>query len=365
MKAKPKTGKKTRSRLVKRQSHKRGLPPGTLVHVGDQMMDQIRITLLDYDEDRFDERRLDRIEDAYPYKASPTVTWLNIDGLHDISVIEKLGTQLGLHGLTLEDIVHTGQRAKMEDMDSYLFVVLRMLSYHEATHTIQSEQVSLVLMDHMVVSFQETMGDVFDPIRDRLRLAKGRVRKCGADYLLYALLDAIVDSHFDILEKIGEHVETLEEELVTAPDEGTLHEIHELKREMIFLRKSVWPLREMVNGLERSESALIQDSTAVYLRDVYDHTIQVIDTVESFRDMVSGMLDIYLSSISNRMNAVMKVLTIIATLFIPLTFLAGVYGMNFKHMPEIGWTYSYAGFWAVTIAIVVCMVMYFRRKKWF
>ncbi|MCF7975452.1 MAG: magnesium/cobalt transporter CorA [Phycisphaerae bacterium] len=365
MKAKPKTRKKVRSRLVKRQSHKSGLPPGTLVHVGDQMMDHVRMTLLDYDEERFDERQLERIEDAYPYKASPTVTWLNIDGLHDISVIEKLGKQFCLHGLTLEDIVHTGQRAKVEDMDTYLFVVLRMLTYSEETRTVQSEQVSFILGDHMVLSFQETVGDVFDPIRDRLRHAKGRVRKCGADYLLYTLLDAIVDNYFDILEKIGEHVEALEEELVTAPDEGTLHEIHELKREMIFLRKSVWPLREMINSLERSESVLIEKSTIVYLRDVYDHTIQVIDTVESFRDMVSGMLDIYLSSISNRMNAVMKVLTVIATLFIPLTFLAGVYGMNFKNMPEIGWKYSYAGFWLITLGILVSMVIYFKRKKWF
>jgi magnesium transporter len=359
-----KAKKKVRSRLVKRQSHKSGLPPGTLVHVGDQKMDQVRMTALDYDERQFDERQLDRIEDTHPCKASPTVTWLNIDGLHDMSIIEKLGKQFSLHALTLEDIVHTGQRAKMEDMDTYLFVVLRMLRYDEETLTIHSEQVSFVLTDRMVVSFQETIGDVFEPIRDRLRRAKGRVRKCGADYLLYALLDSIVDSYFGILERMGERVEVLEEELISELDEGTLRKIHELKREMIFLRKSVWPLREMVSSLQRCESALIHDSTAIYLRDVYDHTIQVIDTVESFRDMVSGMLDIYLSSISNRMNAVMKVLTIVATMFIPLTFVAGVYGMNFEHMPELQWQYAYAGFWGIIVVMVVCMMLYFKRKKW-
>lgn len=363
-KAKPKPKKKVQSRLVRRQSQKKGLPPGTLIHVGDRKVDQVRMTLFDYDETRFDERQLHRIEEAWPYKTSPTVTWINIDGLHEVPIIEALGKQFDLHALTLEDILHTGQRAKMEDMDTYLFVVLRMLSYSEETQQVQSEQVSFVLTDTVVLSFQENIGDVFDSIRDRIRMAKGRVRKCGADYLLYTLLDAIVDSYFDILEKIGEHVEVLEEELITAPSDNTLHEIHTLKREMIFLRKSVWPLREMINNLERSESDLIQNSTVVYLRDVYDHTIQVIDTVESFRDMVSGMLDIYLSSISNRMNAVMKVLTIIATMFIPLTFLAGVYGMNFKHMPEIGWPYAYAGFWGICLAILAGMMIYFKRKKW-
>ena len=361
---KKKTKKKTRSRYVKQASRKAGLPPGTLVHLGEQKVDKVRITILDYDESRFEECTLDRIEDAFAYVDASTVTWINIDGLHDVSIIDVLGRHFDLHPLILEDIVHTGQRAKIETMDTYLFVVLRMLAFNEETGAVQSEQVSFILGKDYLLSFQETVGDVFDFIRARLRHAKGRIRKAGADYLLYSLVDGIVDSYFLILERIGERVETLEDELVSDPTDDTLRQIHELKREMISLRKSVWPLREMLSNLERSESELIQESTAVYLRDVYDHTIQVIDTIESFRDMLSGMLDIYLSSISNRMNAVMKVLTIIATMFIPLTFVAGVYGMNFEYMPELRWKYGYIGVWILMLVMAVAMVMYFKKKKW-
>ncbi len=217
---------------------------------------------------------------------------------------------------------------------------------------------------NFVLSFQERIGDVFDFVRDRIRNGKGRIRKLGSDYLAYSLLDAIVDSYFVVLEKLGEKIETLEEEVVTNPRERTLRQIHALKHEMITLRRSIWPLRELISGLQRSESPLIAKSTSVYLRDVYDHTIQIIDTIESFRDMVTGMLDIYLSSLSNRMNAVMKVLTIIATLFIPLTFIAGIYGMNFKNMPELQWRYGYAAVWGVMIVVAAIMLVYFRRKKW-
>jgi magnesium transporter len=238
-----------------------------------------------------------------------------------------------------------------------------MLSYSDENQTVDTEQVSLVFGPNFVISFQERVGDVFDAIRERLRNAKGRIRKMGADYLAYSLLDAIVDSYFAILEKTGERIETLEEELVSEPDERTLRRIHVLKREMIELRRSIWPLRELISGLQRSESPLLTETTSVYLRDVYDHTIQIIDAIESFRDMVSGMLDIYLSSLSNRMNAVMKVLTIIATLFIPLTFIVGVYGMNLQ-MPETKWPYSYAAVWCLMLAIAVGMLIYFRRKKW-
>jgi magnesium transporter len=207
-------------------------------------------------------------------------------------------------------------------------------------------------------------GDVFDPIRDRIRNGKGRIRKMGADYLAYALLDSIVDNYFIIMEKLGERIEFLEEELVTHPTAETLRVIHQLKREMIFLRKAVWPLREVVGGLERGESSLLKEATRIYLRDVYDHTIQVIDTIETYRDMISGMLDIYLSSISNRLNAVMKVLTIIATIFMPLTFIAGIYGMNFKFMPELEWRWGYPAVWLVVVFIGISMLIYFKKKRW-
>lgn len=245
-----------------------------------------------------------------------------------------------------------------------MFIVLKMLSYSDTTQTVEAEQVSLVLGSNFVISFQERIGDVFDQIRDRIRNAKGRIRKMGPDYLCYALIDAVVDSYFAILERVGENIESMEEELVSAPTESTLQQIHSLKREMISLRKSIWPLRELIAGLEKSESSLIKETTDIYLRDVYDHTIQIIDTVESFRDMVSGMLDIYLSSISNKMNAIMKVLTIIATIFIPLTFVAGIYGMNFEHMPELKWRWAYGAVWLVMIAVAGIMLIYFRKKKW-
>jgi magnesium transporter len=239
-----------------------------------------------------------------------------------------------------------------------------MLYYDEEADIVVAEQVSLLLGPNFVLSFQERPGDVFEPIRDRIRNDKGRVRAMGADYLCYALLDSIVDNYFIILEKFGEKIEGMEEELVQNPDPNTLQTIHSLKRELIFMRKSVWPLREVVNALDRGESTLIRKTTGIYLRDVYDHTIQVIDTVETFRDMVSGMLDIYLSSVSNRMNEVMKVLTIIATIFIPLTFIAGIYGMNFSFMPELGWRFGYFGALGVMALIFVAMVIYFKRRAW-
>jgi magnesium transporter len=351
-------------KFIKRQSKTAGLAPGTLVHVGERKTEEVRITVMDYDEHDFQEKQVSNIEDCFPFKNTSTVTWINVDGLHDISIIEKAGKHFDIHPLILEDIVNTGQRPKFEDVEKHLFVVLKMLYFDDNSQTVQSEQVSIVLASNYVISFQEKIGDVFEQIRDRIRNAKGKIRKMGPDYLMYTLLDSVVDSYFSILEKLGEKIEFLEEELVGDPTEKTLKQIHNLKREMVFLRKSVWPLRELVSGMTRSESSFIKETTGVYLRDVYDHTIQVIDTVESFRDMVSGMLDIYLSSISNRMNAVMKVLTIIATIFIPLTFVAGIYGMNFKYMPELEWKWGYLAVWIVVVIIGICMLIYFRRKKW-
>lgn len=349
---------------VARRSKKAGLPPGTLVYTGEQRIEAVRITVIDYDEQRVQEKHVPSIEECLPLLVAPTVTWVNIDGLHDVSVIEKLGIAFDLHPLLLEDILSTAQRPKFEDYEKSIFLVLKMLRFGDDHQVVETEQVSLIVGPNFVLSFQERVGDVFDSVRDRIRSGKGRIRKLGADYLAYSLLDAIVDSYFLVLEKLGERIEDLEEELVSDPSQKTLRHIHTLKREMITLRRSIWPLRELVGGLQRSELPLVAESTRVYLRDVYDHTVQIIDTIESFRDMVSGMLDIYLSSVSNRMNAVMKVLTIIATLFIPLTFIAGVYGMNFEHMPELKWRYSYAVVWAVMIGVASIMLAYFRRKKW-
>jgi len=341
-----------------------GLPPGTLVHIGERKTEKIKITIIDYDQKDFQEKEVDNIEDCFPFKDSPTVTWINIDGLQEVGVIEKIGSHFGIHPLVLEDILHTGQRPKVDDLGDYMFLVLKMLYHDENEDEVVGEQVSLIIGANYVISFQEREGDVFNPIRERIKNAKGRIRKAGADYLAYALVDAIVDHYFAILEELGERIESMEEELVTNPTPETLQIIHKLKRNLIFCRKSVWPLRETVSGLERGESPLITESTGIYLRNVYDHTIQVIDTIETYRDMVSGMLDIYLSSLSNRMNEVMKVLTIIATIFIPLTFIAGIYGMNFKFMPELEWHWGYPVALIVMLIVVGFMVMYFRRKRW-
>ena len=348
----------------KRRSQKAGLPPGTLMHIGERMLESVRITIIDYDQEHLQERQVDKIDDCFGLKSTPTVSWINIDGLHDVEVIEKLGKNFDLHPLILEDILNTGQRPKFEDLGDSLFIVLKMLTYDEQSQSVQSEQVSLVLKNNIVISFQESVGDVFENIRKRIRESKGRIRNMGADYLVYSLLDAIVDNYFTILEKLGEKIELIEEILMSNPKEATLGQIHFMKRELISLRKSVWPLRELISGLQRCGSDIIKKSTGIYIADIYDHTIQVIDTVETFRDMLSGMLDIYLSSISNRMNSVMKVLTIIATIFMPLTFLAGVYGMNFKHMPELEWKLGYAMVWCIMLGIAALMLFYFKRKKW-
>jgi magnesium transporter len=239
-----------------------------------------------------------------------------------------------------------------------------MIYFDSKTKDIQAEQVSLVLGDNYCLTFQEQEGDIFDPIRDRLKNNKGRVRKSGVDYLIYSLIDAVVDNYFVILERLGDHIEGMETELITEPDTKTLSTIYSLKRDAVFLRRSVWPLREVVSALERNDSKIIKKTTLVYLRDVYDHTIQVIDTIETFRDMLSGMLDIYLSSVSNRMNEVMKVLTIIATIFIPLTFIAGIYGMNFKNMPELNSPLGYPVVLGLMGIIFIGMIIYFKKKKW-
>ncbi len=351
-------------KFIKKRSKKAGLPPGTLVHIGERKTEKIKITIMDYDETQFQVRETETLEECYPFKDRPTIIWINIDGIHEIETLEKLGDCFGLHPLTLEDILNTDQRPKIEDYGEYIFIVLKMLYPDDETGEILAEQVSLVLGKNFVISFQEREGDIFNSVRERIRSGKGRIRKMGADYLVYSLLDSIVDNYFIILEKLGERIEFLEEKLIINPVPETINLIHKLKREMIFLRRSVWPLREVIGSIERGESSLIKGSTNIYLRDVYDHTIQVIDTIETFRDILSGMLDIYLSSVSNRLNAVMKVLTIIATIFMPLTFIAGIYGMNFKYMPELEWRLGYPVILLTMVSIGVLMLVSFRKKKW-
>lgn len=342
---------------------KRGMPPGTLIHVGKKKMEKVRISVINYDEKNLVEKDGISIEECKSFADSPSVTWINVDGLHNAEVIDKIGTTFDIHPLLLEDIMNTEQRPKVEDYGKYMYFILKMV-YIDNWKRICVEQVSIILGDNYVISFQERTGDVFESIRQRLKNKKGRIRTLKADYLAYSLIDSIIDHYFVILESISEVIEKLEEEVVEKPSKKILQDIHMLKRNMLYLRKSVWPLREVISYLQRSESDLIEDNTGFYLRDVYDHTIQVIDTLESFRDMVSGMLDIYLSSISQKLNEVMKLLTIIATIFIPLTFIAGIYGMNFAYMPELQWKWGYFAVLGVMLMVFIGMIIYFRRKKW-
>lgn len=352
-------------RFAKKSAKKAGSAPGTLMHIGDKKKDKVNLSLIDYDAEKLQEKSLKKIEQAFPLKDLPTTTWINVEGLHDMALIEAMGKHFEIHPLTLEDIVNTGQRPKMENFESYVYIVLKMLSFNEKENLVSSEQVSLVVGRHFLISFQEMAGDVFEPVRERIRKGRGRIRKGGSDYLAYALVDAVVDHYFLILEKLSAQIERLESQLMEAPREDTLQMIHELKRETIYLRKQIWPLREVVNQLgKEGESDLFQEATHVYLRDVYDHTVQIIDTIESFRDILSGMIDLYMSTVSNRMNEIMKVLTIIATIFIPITFVAGIYGMNFKFMPELEWKWGYLMVWGVMAAIVLALLGFFRNKKW-
>ncbi|HEX9885349.1 MAG TPA: magnesium/cobalt transporter CorA [Longimicrobiales bacterium] len=357
-------GARVMGRIVRRVEKAAGSAPGTLVHTGPHRVEQVRVRLLDYDAGDLHERTLERVQDSFPFAGEPTVTWVNVDGLHDIELIEAVGQELGLHRLVLEDILSTGQRPKVEEYGDHFFVVLKMVQFDVETESITSEQLSVVVGDRFVFSFQERPGDVFEPVRERLRHAKGRIRSRGCDYLAYALTDAIVDGYFHILEQMGDRIEDLEELAISDPSPTVMHRIHHLKREMLILRRAVWPVREVLGSLYRGEVPLVEEETRVFLRDAYDHAVQVIDTVETLRDVLSGAMDLYMSGVSNRMNEVMKVLTIIATIFIPLSFFAGLYGMNFEYMPELGVPWAYPALLAFMATVAGGMLWFFRGRGW-
>ncbi len=357
------------TRLFARFSQKRGLKPGAPVFVGEPRQEHVRITVIDYNKTEITEREIERAEDCFGFRDSSSLTWINISGMHDTKLVEEVATHFGIHPLAIEDILNTGHRPKIEETDSYILVILKMLYPEGEEGEIHSEQVSIVFGKKYVLSFQERDGDVFEPVRTRIRNTTPRVRFLEPDYLAYALTDAVVDGYYHVLEHVAEQVDACEDRMMANDDGDDLETIHQLRRELVLMRRRVWPLREVVTWLERSESPLLSDVTRPYLRDLFDHTIQVIDTIESFRDVVTGLMDFHLSNVSNRMNQVMKVLTIIATIFIPLGFLAGVYGMNFDtdspfNMPELGFRYGYLLFWLIALLIGVGLFTFFRRRKW-
>lgn len=345
-------------------SKKAGLPPGSLVHVGHQLADKVKISVIDYDPNSFFETVCEKTEDCFPYKDKKSVSWINIDGLHETEVLSSIGNHFGLHALLLEDVLNTRHRPKFEEFDDQLFITLKMLGIGEDGKSIVSEQVSMVLGAGWVISFQEYEGDLFDNLYVRLRDNKGNFRKRGADYLLYRLLDTIVDNYFYVTEHFSEALELLEEKVLSSQGDSSLEEIQLIKKQLSSLRKSITPVREVILALQKDAGNLIEEGTNRYLTDVYEHIIQVNETIETQRETVASIMDLYLSGVSNKMNQVMQVLTIIATIFIPLTFIAGIYGMNFINIPELKWEYGYFAVWGVMLVVIIIMIIFFRRKKW-
>ena len=348
--------------IIPRLHKKAGLPPGSLVFTGEKKMEQVSIHRFLYNPDTYEETNLEPSGLTAKYPAN-RICWLNITGLHDTETIENIGKAFGIHALILEDILHTDQRPKLEDIEDGLFIVLRMATYMPENSMIRWEQVSLILQGNLVLTFQEYPRDVFEPVRQRVREHRGQIRTSGADYLAYVLIDAVVDNYFMVLESIGERLESLEDRVILEPDPEISQLLYQLKRELIYIRRAVWPLREIIGTLERLELKF-KTATKPFLRDLYDHTIQVIETIESYRDVLIGLRDTYLSTVSNRMNAIMQMLTIIATIFIPLTFIVGVYGMNFEWMPELKLRWGYPVVWIIMICIAGLMLYVFKRKRW-
>jgi magnesium transporter len=352
-------------RVVKERSVKSGLPPGTLIHIGEKIGRGVRVTLAQYGGEAFEEREIRELDETLDYKDPARINWVSVEGLHDVELIKRMGEYGGLHPLVLEDILNTDQRPKLEDYGDYLYIVMKMFR-NGVKNEVTVEQLSLILGPGYVVSFQEGIfSDVFRPVLERLKSGQSRLRDMGADYLAYCLIDAVVDSYFGVLEKLEDEIEDLEEEVVSKPAPETVRKIYRLKRELIFLRKGIWPLREVLAAMTRGESKLISGPVSIYLRDVYDHIIQVIDIIEVSRDMLAGMLDIYLSSTSNRLNEIMKFLTLIATIFMPLSFLTSLWGMNFRYMPELALSWGYPAALAIMASVAIAMVMWFRKKRWF
>jgi magnesium transporter len=350
------------SRLLRKKSSKVGLPPGTPIYIGEKKPKETRMMIIEYDENNLIEKEVKTVEECLQYKESSKVTWIRIIGLKRIHLLQQLGEHFKLHPLVIEDIMNTTQRSKIEDYGNYLFMVFKNVDINE--DEIESNQISIILGSNFIISFQEQQEAIFEPILERIQNSRGIIRQMRNDFLAYAILDATIDNYFVVIEKISDKIEILEDELVSKPTQDTLHEIHRLKQNMIILRKSIWPFREILSRIERSRFSLIDEKILIYIRDIYDHSIQVMETIETYRDMLSGMLDIYLSSISNRMNEVMKVLTIIATIFIPLTLIVGIYGMNFHYMPELGIPWAYPMVWLAMIMICGIMIIFFKHKKW-
>ncbi len=350
------------------RSRKSGLPPGTLVHIGEIRTETVHIEVL-----RYNAEQVERIEIGSPAdldRLSPFegVTWIDVCGVHDPATIAGIGTRFELHPLAMEDVLNTEQRPKVDPYPNFVYIVLKIMrleSKAKATGlSLDVEQISLFLTNQTVITFQERFGDIFDGVRRRIQGGRPNLRERGPDYLVYTLVDAVVDGYFIVLEQLGETIEAVEDGLIQGELEEAFPALQHLRRMMLMIRRSVWPLREVINTLMRDDNEWMKPETRLYLRDVYDHTIHILDTVETYRELVAGLVDLYLNAVSNRLNEIMKVLTIIATIFIPLTFITGVYGMNFRYMPELSLRWGYYAVWGVMLLIAVGLLIYFRRRRW-
>ena len=344
-------------------SEKAGLPPGTLVHVGREPATTGRLTLLTYGPDHLEESQVLSGTDIGDHRASGSIRWVHCEGLAITAFIADLGRHFGVHPLVLEDILNTHQRPKFEEHEDFLFIVLKTIRTDQ-TLTVHHEQISILLFDNLLFTFREHQDNLFAGLRQRLGMTKSRIRSLGADYLAYAVMDTVVDQYFTLTDTLEEAIETMEDKLLTKPDPETFATIQRLRRELVYIRKDVTPLREVLTALQHCDTPLIHDKTLFYFRDVFDHVLRVIDILDSYRDLINGMLEIYLSSLSNRINEVMKVLTVFATIFIPLTFLVGIYGMNFDYMPELQWKWSYPLLWLIFFLVPAVLLAAFKKKKW-
>ncbi|MCW8996172.1 MAG: magnesium/cobalt transporter CorA [Psychromonas sp.] len=345
-------------------SVKSGLPPGSLIHVGDVLETETTISVIDYNKTHIEELQVQSIDEVLKYKASDSVTWVIVEGLTNVDIVKRIGTIFDTHQLVLEDILNTNQRPKFEEYDEHLYIVLKCLFLEGKGFSVSNEQISLLVFHNYVFMFKEKKDTFFQPLQERLRKGKDKLRTLGADFLTYAILDYIVDQNFILIDSLDEVINSLEDSLAAEPKRDMLYRIQRLKREIIAIRRYISPLRELLAGMIRSESKLINESTHIYLRDVSDHAIRVVESIESYRDILTGLLDIYISSVNNKTNEIMKVLTVFASIFIPLTFLTGIYGMNFEYMPELQWRWAYPFLWSIFLLIPVVLLIYFKKKRW-
>lgn len=352
-------------REIHKRAKKAGQPPGSFIYTGDKKVTTPTVTIFNYTENNFREKKDTHLDTEFLLENHSGVTWINVEGLQDIDIIKKLAEFYQLHPLTIEDILNNDQRPKVEEFENYIYITTKMLKWSGKTKNFRIEEFSIIIGKNYILTFQDCKTTIFNDLQERLRsTTKQRLREQGSDYLAYRLIDTIVDHYFVVLEVLGNKIEKIEEKIITAPTPQNARTIYRLKHKMLILRKSIWPMREVISHLLQISQNSISSFTHVYLRDVYDHAVQAIDTLETFRDMLSNILDIYLSSLTARMNEIMKVLTMIATVFIPITFLASVYGMNFDYMPELHWHYGYYIVLSIMIAVAICMIFFFRRKKW-